>query len=184
MQQREKEISNSKKNLEQLFTQLDRSCSGVSLNLSTDVEDVRDSKIASLESSLSALKSEKRELDLRLLSLETIQGRGLNTLYKTLCVFKHMYYFHILEAKENLELEMSELRASHDHISIENNILQAKVQNFHALEGTTNYLVGQLETSIYFRIVLDENDELKLTLDRLAYENSGLKEGKLDFDKI
>ncbi|XP_057380213.1 golgin subfamily B member 1-like [Daphnia carinata] len=133
MQQREKEISNSKRNLEQLFTQLDRSCSGVSLNLSTDVEDVRDTKIASLESSLSALKSEKRELDLRLLSLETIQ-----------------------EAKENLELEMNELRASHDHLSIENNMLQARVQNVHALE--------------------DENDELKLTLDRLAYENSSLKE--------
>jgi hypothetical protein len=49
----------------------------VSLNLSTDVEDVRDMKIASLESSLSALKSEKRELDLRLLSLETIQGISL-----------------------------------------------------------------------------------------------------------
>ena len=83
MQQREKEISNSKKNLEQLFTQLDRSCSGVSLNLSTDVEDVRDSKIASLESSLSALKSEKRELDLRLLSLETVQGTSFNCCFIT-----------------------------------------------------------------------------------------------------
>lgn len=76
MQQREKEISNSKRNLEQLFTQLDRSCSGVSLNLSTDVEDVRDSKIASLESSLSGLKSEKRDLELKLLSLETVQGKN------------------------------------------------------------------------------------------------------------
>lgn len=75
MQQREKEISNSKRNLEQLFTQLDRSCSGVSLNLSTDVEDIRDSKIASLESILSGLKSEKRDLELRLLSLETVQGK-------------------------------------------------------------------------------------------------------------
>jgi hypothetical protein len=69
--------------LEQLFTQLDRSCSGVSLNLSTDVEDVRDTKIASLESSLSALKSEKRELDLRLLSLETVQGTSFNCCFIT-----------------------------------------------------------------------------------------------------
>ena len=74
MQQREKEISNSKKNLEQLFTQLDRSASGMSLNMSVDVEDVRDTKIASLESSLAALKSEKKEMELQLLSLESIQG--------------------------------------------------------------------------------------------------------------
>lgn len=74
MLQREKEISNSKKNLEQLFTQLDRSCSGASLNVSMDVEDVKDSKIASLESAVTSLKSEKRELEMKLLGLETVQG--------------------------------------------------------------------------------------------------------------
>jgi hypothetical protein len=30
---------------------------------------------------------------------------------------------------------MSELRASHDHLSVENHMLQARLQNFHALEG-------------------------------------------------
>lgn len=75
MLQREKEISNSKRNMEQLITQLDRSASGASLNMTMEVEDVRDSKIASLESSVSALKSEKRDLEMKLLSLETIQGK-------------------------------------------------------------------------------------------------------------
>lgn len=41
---------------------------------------------------------------------------------------------------------MNELRASHDHISIENNMLQARVQNFHALEGNI-YLLCKLETT-------------------------------------
>ena len=76
MLQREKDKSNREKNLEQLFTQLDRSASGAALNISTapDVDDVKDSKIAALESSVSTLKSEKRKLEMKLVSLETIQG--------------------------------------------------------------------------------------------------------------
>ena len=76
MLQREKEISNSKRNMEQLITQLDRSASGASLNMAVDqhVEDFRDSKILSLESALSVLKGEKKDLEMKLLSLETVQG--------------------------------------------------------------------------------------------------------------
>jgi hypothetical protein len=37
---------------------------------------------------------------------------------------------------------MSELRASHDNLSVENNMLQARVQNFHALEGILSKLVN------------------------------------------
>lgn len=74
MLNREKEMNDSKRNLEQMFTQLDRSASNVSLNMSIDVEDTRDTKIASLESTVSNLKSEKTKLELRVLSLETIQG--------------------------------------------------------------------------------------------------------------
>lgn len=79
MLQREKDKSNREKNLEQLFTQLDRSASGASLNISTapDVDDVKDSKIAALESSVSTLKSEKRKLEIKLVSLETVQGGNL-----------------------------------------------------------------------------------------------------------
>lgn len=103
MQQREKEISNSKKNLEQLFTQLDRSASGMSLNMSTDVEDVRDSKIASLESSLAALKSEKRELELKLLSLETIQGT-ISQFFAVLQLTKSHLEFILQKQKNALKL--------------------------------------------------------------------------------
>lgn len=78
MQQREKEISNSKKNLEQLTalaSRLDRSCSGTSLNTSMDASDLsRDAKLVTLESTISTLKNEKRDLEMKLLSLETIQG--------------------------------------------------------------------------------------------------------------
>jgi hypothetical protein len=44
-------------------------------------------------------------------------------------------FSNFAEAKECLELEMNELRASHDHLSVENHMLQARLQNFHALEG-------------------------------------------------
>lgn len=103
MQQREKEISNSKKNLKQLFTQLDQSASGMSLNMSTDVEDVRDSKIASLESSLAALKSEKRDLELKLLSLETVQGT-LSQLFTVLQLTKSHLEFILQKQKNALKL--------------------------------------------------------------------------------
>ena len=78
--QREKKKSDSKRSIEKLFTQLDRSFSGTALNiaaseaLSDDVKDVRDAKISQLEATVSSLKSEKKDLELRLLSLETVQG--------------------------------------------------------------------------------------------------------------
>ena len=79
MLQREKELSNSKRNLEQLFTQLDRSCSAVTSNpLPVEIVDTRDAKIALLESTVSSLKTEKRDLGMRLLSLETISGNTFN----------------------------------------------------------------------------------------------------------
>lgn len=68
-------MNDSKRNLEQLFTQLDKSASSTSLNMSIDMEDTRDTKIAALESTISTLKSEKQRLELRVLSLETIQGK-------------------------------------------------------------------------------------------------------------
>lgn len=80
MLQREREMTNTKKNLEQLFTQLDKSASSTSLNISLDVEDARDTKIASLESMISNLKSEKQKLELHLLSLETVQGNYFSSL--------------------------------------------------------------------------------------------------------
>lgn len=132
LQQREREVSNSKRNLEQLITQLDRS--GVSLNMSTDVEDVRDSKIASLESLLSSLKGEKKELELKLLSLETIQG---NFTFSFSSFSSDLISILTTETKECLELEVSDLRASHDQLSMENSMLQARLEKYHSLEGTT-----------------------------------------------
>ena len=80
MLQRGKNISNSKNKLENLFTQLDRSSQAssiisTSLVPSAAVEDTRDSKITSLEASVVALKAEKRDLELQILSLETVQGK-------------------------------------------------------------------------------------------------------------
>lgn len=76
--QRDKEMSDSKRSLEQLFTQLDRSFSGTSINTLAKNEpiheDAKDTKISQLEASVSSLKSEKRDLEMKLLSLETIQG--------------------------------------------------------------------------------------------------------------
>lgn len=76
--QRDKEMSDSKRSLEQLFTQLDRSFSGTSINTLAKNEpiheDAKDTKISQLEASVSLLKSEKRDLEMKLLSLETIQG--------------------------------------------------------------------------------------------------------------
>ena len=46
---------------------------------------------------------------------------------------------------------------SYDNIQRENGMLQTKLQNLYQIE--------------------DENDELKATLDRLNYENTGLKRG-------
>ena len=71
-------MSDSKRSLEQLFTQLDRSFSGTSINTLAKNEpiheDAKDTKISQLEASVSLLKSEKRDLEMKLLSLETIQG--------------------------------------------------------------------------------------------------------------
>lgn len=71
-------MSDSKRSLEQLFTQLDRSFSGTSINTLAKNEpiheDAKDTKISQLEASVSSLKSEKRDLEMKLLSLETIQG--------------------------------------------------------------------------------------------------------------
>lgn len=39
------------------------------------------------------------------------------------------------EAKENLELEMGELRTSHENLLVENSLLQARLEKFHELEG-------------------------------------------------
>lgn len=78
MQQRGKELSVSKKNIEQIMNQLDSSHTSASiLNASmqsVDLEDAKDSKIASLETTISSLKSEKRDMEMRLISFETIQG--------------------------------------------------------------------------------------------------------------
>lgn len=79
MLQRGKNISNSKNKLEDLFTQLDRSSQASSIISTTlitpsAVEDARDSKISSLETSITTLKAEKRDLELQILSLETVQG--------------------------------------------------------------------------------------------------------------
>ena len=79
MQQRGKDLSVSKKNIEQLMNQLDSSTTPTSiLNMSlqsVDLEDTKDSKIASLETTISSLKSEKRDMEMRLISFETIQGK-------------------------------------------------------------------------------------------------------------
>lgn len=49
------------------------------------------------------------------------------------------------EAKEGLELEISGLRSSYDHLSAENQILQARTQKFHALEGIKATLISHLQ---------------------------------------
>ena len=83
MLQRGKDISVSKKNIEQLMSQLDSAPTSTSiLNMSVDLDDTRDSKIASLESTVSTLKSEKREMEMRLISFETIQGEPHIDLFK------------------------------------------------------------------------------------------------------
>jgi len=83
MLQRGKNISNSKNKLEDLFTQLDRSSQAssiISTSLAPPVvnEDTKDLKISSLESSVATLKAEKRDLELQILSLETVQGDSDN----------------------------------------------------------------------------------------------------------
>ncbi len=48
---------------------------------------------------------------------------------------------------------MNELRASHDHLSVENNMLQARVQNFHALEGILYKLVNFTNVNTKFSVL-------------------------------
>lgn len=59
--QRDKEMSDSKRSLEQLFTQLDRSFSGTSINTLAKNEpiheDAKDTKISQLEASVSSLRA-------------------------------------------------------------------------------------------------------------------------------
>lgn len=85
MQQRGKDLSVSKRNIEQLMNQLDSSTTSTSiLNISmqsVDLEDTKDSKIASLETSISILKNEKRDMEMRLISFETIQGNHPKIFY-------------------------------------------------------------------------------------------------------
>ena len=137
--QREKEKSDSKRSIEKLFTQLDRSFSGTALNiaaseaLSDDVKDVRDAKISQLEATVSSLKSEKKDLELRLLSLETVQG-----IYKVNSGNwddNKLYWFWFAEKKDSLDLEVSELHARLENVLKENSMLTTRLKHFHDLEG-------------------------------------------------
>lgn len=83
--QREKEISDSKRGLEQLLTQLDKSFTGSAISSVVENEEVKDPKLSQLESSLATMKSEKRELEMRLLSLETVKGMKLIVNYLCNC---------------------------------------------------------------------------------------------------
>ena len=118
---------------------MDRSFSGTALNiaaseaLSDDVKDVRDAKISQLEATVSSLKSEKKDLELRLLSLETVQG-----IYKVNSRNwddNKLYWFWFAEKKDSLDLEVSELHARLENVLKENSMLTTRLKHFHDLEG-------------------------------------------------
>ena len=118
---------------------MDRSFSGTALNiaaseaLSDDVKDVRDAKISQLEATVSSLKSEKKDLELRLLSLETVQG-----IYKVNSGNwddNKLYWFWFAEKKDSLDLEVSELHARLENVLKENSMLTTRLKHFHDLEG-------------------------------------------------
>ena len=155
MLQRGKNISNSKNKLENLFTQLDRSCSAssiisTSLIPTTEIEDARDSKIASLESTVSALKTEKRDLELQILSLETVQGKLVKIDIYVLVQCHHIFDNDLItENKDCLEMELNELRLRHENVVTEKNMLEIRLQHLHTLEGIQSIIISHYPYIFY-----------------------------------